>query len=131
MEITVVTEILSIGVHDGHLSERVAPHPQPSSIVAEYVSGEYHPRFGSVSVPPEAQATSAMSDLSHVRTPIRQSRWAKLSYRLAILIAVVLAFSAVVTTTFAVRSVQDDMYDQTMQSMEHVHIAVNSLISAE
>ena len=84
-----------------------------------------------MSVPPEARTASPTSDPSDERTPIRQSRWSKLSYRLAILIAVLLALSAVVTTTFAVRSVQDAMYDQTLQSMGNVHAAVNSLISAE
>jgi signal transduction histidine kinase len=84
-----------------------------------------------VSVPPDVETLSAKPDLADRRMPFRQSRWSKLSYRLALLIAVLLALSAVVTTAFAVRSVQDAMYDQTIQSMENVHASVNSLISAE
>lgn len=84
-----------------------------------------------MSLPPSPQATSATTGPSDERTPIRQSRWAKLSYRLAILMAAVLAVSAVVTTTFAVSSVQGDMYDQSTESMEDIHVAVESLISAQ
>ncbi|NQW71728.1 MAG: cache domain-containing protein [Actinobacteria bacterium] len=81
--------------------------------------------------PTDLQATSATSDPSDGRTPVRQSRWSKLGFQLGLLIAIVLAFSAVVTTTFAVYAVQEDMYDQSTQSMEDVHIAVSSLISAQ
>ncbi len=71
-------------------------------------------------LPPDAPTSSGKSEVSNGR-PLRQSRWSKLSYRLTILIATLLALSAVVTTTFAVRSVQNAMYDQTIQSMENVH----------
>ena len=71
------------------------------------------------------------STTSTATTVVRQSRWSRLSYRLAILIAVLLGLSAIVTTTFAVRSVQEAMYSETSQSMENVHTSMNSLISVE
>ena len=58
-----------------------------------------------------------------------RSRWSTLSYRLALLIFVLLGVSAVVTTTFAVRSAQSAMYLQNNQSMDNVHASVSSLIS--
>lgn len=58
-------------------------------------------------------------------------QWFTLSYRVALLIAVLLVISAVVTTSFAVQSVQRAMYDETNQSMANVHTSVGSLIKSE
>ena len=63
-------------------------------------------------------------------TARRRSKFT-LSYRVAALIAVLLVISAVVTTTFAVQSVQNAMYEQTNQSMANVHTSVGSLIKNE
>ena len=73
-----------------------------------------------------------MSDnISTPRASIRSARWSKLSYRLALLIVVLLGLSAIVTTTFAVRSVQHAMFTESSTSMENVHASMNSLISVE
>lgn len=58
-------------------------------------------------------------------------RGAGLGYRLAVLIFVLLAVSAVVTTLFSVRSVQAAMYEQSTESVDNIHAAVNGLISIE
>ncbi|MUH45424.1 MAG: hypothetical protein F2793_02805, partial [Actinobacteria bacterium] len=80
---------------------------------------------------PARRPVNPPSTTSTATTVVRQSRWSRLSYRLAILIAVLLGLSAIVTTTFAVRSVQEAMYSETSQSMENVHTSMNSLISVE
>ena len=58
-------------------------------------------------------------------------RWSTLTYRLAMLIAGLLAISAIMTTTFAVRSVQDALYSEVSQSMVNVHSSVESTIDLE
>ena len=62
-------------------------------------------------------------------SPTSRSRWSTLSYRLALLIALLLGVSAVITTTFAVRSAMSAMYRENNQSMDNVHASVSSLIS--
>ncbi len=52
--------------------------------------------------------------------PHSPRRWSTLTYRLAMLIAGLLAISAILTTTFAVRSVQDALYSEVSQSMVNV-----------
>lgn len=64
-----------------------------------------------------------MSDLR-----LRRKRWSTLTYRLATLIAVLMGVSALLTTTFAVRSVQDALYSEVSQSMANVHAAVEGTI---
>ncbi len=54
-----------------------------------------------------------------------------LGYRIAILIAVLLAASAIVTTLFSVRAVQSAMYAQTRESVDNIHTAVGEIISVE
>jgi HAMP domain-containing protein len=58
-------------------------------------------------------------------------RWSTLTYRLAMLIAGLLAISAILTTTFAVRSVQDALYSEVSQSMVNVHSSVESTIDLQ
>ena len=59
------------------------------------------------------------------------SRRSGLGYRIAILIAVLLAASAIITTLFSVRAVQSEMYAQTTESVENIHVSVGELISVE
>lgn len=66
----------------------------------------------------------------HVTTNSRR-RWSTLTYRLAMLIAGLLAISAVLTTTFAVSSVQDALYAEVSQSMVNVHSSVESTIDLQ
>ena len=47
------------------------------------------------------------------------------------LIAGLLAISAILTTTFAVRSVQDALYSEVSQSMVNVHSSVESTIDLQ
>ena len=54
-----------------------------------------------------------------------------LGYRIAVLIAVLLAASAIITTLFSVRAVQSAMYKQTTESVDNIHVAVGELISVE
>jgi len=61
----------------------------------------------------------------------KSSRWSTLTYRLAMLIAALLGISAVLTTTFAVNSVQDSLYEEVTQSMLNVHGAVATTIALE
>ena len=63
--------------------------------------------------------------------PQSRRRWSTLTYRLAMLIAGLLAISAVMTTTFAVRSVQDALYSEVSQSMINVHSSVESTIDLQ
>ena len=63
--------------------------------------------------------------------PQSRRRWSTLTYRLAMLIAGLLATSAVMTTTFAVRSVQDALYSEVSQSMINVHSSVESTIDLQ
>jgi len=58
-------------------------------------------------------------------------RWSTLTYRLAMLIAGLLAISAILTTTFAVRSVQDALYSEVSESMVNVHSSVESTIDLQ
>ena len=68
-----------------------------------------------------------MSDTSGLRS----SRFSTLTYRLAMLIAALLGISAILTTTFAVKSVQDSLYEEVTQSMLNVHSAVATTIALE
>ena len=54
-----------------------------------------------------------------------------LSYRVALLIAVLLVSSAVITILFSLRSVETTMTTETQQSAENIHASVNGLISLE
>lgn len=63
--------------------------------------------------------------------PQSRRRWSTLTYRLAMLIASLLAISAILTTTFAVRSVQDALYSEVSQSMVNVHSSVESTIDLQ
>ena len=64
-------------------------------------------------------------------TPAPGRNRSGLGYRIAVLIAVLLAASAIVTTLFSVRAVQSAMYAQTTESVENIHVAVGELISVE
>ena len=68
---------------------------------------------------------------SDLRLAPTRRRWSTLTYRLAMLIAGLLAISAIMTTTFAVRSVQDALYSEVSQSMINVHSSVESTIDLE
>ena len=58
-----------------------------------------------------------------------RSRWARLSYRIALLIAVLLIGSAIATTVFSVRSVQRTYSQQSTESVTNVHKSVTDTIS--
>jgi HAMP domain-containing protein len=75
-------------------------------------------------------SSNAAPDSDFRITPTRR-RWSTLTYRLAMLIAGLLAISAVLTTTFAVRSVQDALYSEVSQSMVNVHSSVESTIDLQ
>lgn len=62
---------------------------------------------------------------------VKRRRWSTLTYRLAMLIAGLLAISAILTTSFAVNSVQDALYSEVSQSMVNVHSSVESTIALE
>lgn len=64
-------------------------------------------------------------------SPSTRRRWSTLTYRLAMLIAGLLAISAILTTSFAVRSVQDALYSEVSRSMVNVHSSVESTIDLE
>lgn len=64
-------------------------------------------------------------------SPSTRRRWSTLTYRLAMLIAGLLAISAILTTSFAVRSVQDALYSEVSRSMVNVHSSVQSTIELE
>ncbi|MDA2987902.1 MAG: cache domain-containing protein, partial [Actinomycetota bacterium] len=64
-------------------------------------------------------------------SPVLRRRWSTLTYRLAMLIAGLLAISAILTTSFAVRSVQDALYSEVSRSMINVHSSVQSTIELE
>lgn len=75
-------------------------------------------------------SANSASDSEFKLAPTRR-RWSTLTYRLAMLIAGLLAISAIMTTTFAVRSVQDALYSEVSQSMINVHSSVESTIDLE
>ena len=75
-------------------------------------------------------SSNAAPDNDSRITPTRR-RWSTLTYRLAMLIAGLLAISAIMTTTFAVRSVQDALYSEVSQSMVNVHSSVESTIDLQ
>jgi HAMP domain-containing protein len=54
-----------------------------------------------------------------------------LTYRVALLVAVLLVASAVVTTLFTLRSVESTMEGQSERAVENVHAAVGGLIAVE
>ena len=58
-----------------------------------------------------------------------RSRWARLSYRIALLIAVLLIGSAIATTVFSVRSVQRTYSQQSTESVTNVHKSVTDTIA--
>ncbi|MTA66519.1 MAG: hypothetical protein F2950_02045, partial [Actinobacteria bacterium] len=58
-----------------------------------------------------------------------RSRWARLSYRIALLIAILLIGSAIATTVFSVRSVQRTYSKQSTESVTNVHKSVTDTIS--
>ncbi|MCH9840356.1 MAG: hypothetical protein K0U56_04755 [Actinomycetia bacterium] len=61
----------------------------------------------------------------------KTSRWSTLTYRLALLIAALLGISAILTTTFAVKTVQDSLYEEVTQSMLNVHNSVATTVALE
>ena len=68
------------------------------------------------------------------QTPARtraanRSKWARLSYRIALLIAILLVGSAIATTVFSVRSVQRTYSKQSTESVTNVHKSVTDTIS--
>jgi HAMP domain-containing protein len=54
-----------------------------------------------------------------------------LGYRVALLIAILLVSSAIITMAVSLRSVQTSMSAESMQSVDNIHASVNSLISLE
>lgn len=56
------------------------------------------------------------------------SRWSRLGWRLALLIAGLLVVSAIATTVFSVSSLRDAMYASASESMGNVHRSVGELV---
>ncbi|MFO1540552.1 MAG: cache domain-containing protein [Chloroflexota bacterium] len=57
------------------------------------------------------------------------SRWSRLGWRLALLIAGLLVVSAVATTFFSVSSLRDSLFDSASESMANVHLTVGDLVA--
>ena len=63
-------------------------------------------------------------------TPRRRSRL-NLSWRVSLLIALLLFISAIVSTTFAVNSIREQLYAQSSEAVGNVHASVAALVQAE
>lgn len=63
-------------------------------------------------------------------TPRRHSRL-NLSWRVSLLIALLLLVSAIVSTTFAVNSIREQLYAQSNEAVGNVHASVAALVQAE
>ena len=76
-------------------------------------------------------STEPAADATDSAPVVQRSRWSRLSYRIALLIAVLLAGSAIATTLFSVRSIQRETLQQSSQSVNNVHRGVTALIDTE
>ncbi|HCK78650.1 MAG TPA: hypothetical protein DHW34_01385 [Actinobacteria bacterium] len=80
---------------------------------------------------PPMTGTEPAADATDSAPVVQRSRWSRLSYRIALLIAVLLAGSAIATTLFSVRSIQRETLQQSSQSVNNVHRGVTALIDTE